>query len=120
MSKIKIVIQTFWKERISPLLKAAKEGIGKVLKICFKAAIRIVAAAVLTIIFVIPFLSKVIDHKFAQWLWYPACALYIMLLIADRIRRKEPVFKEPIFDFYSKVGEALVLPVFTRIFVFNY
>lgn len=120
MSKIKIVIQTFWKERISPLLKTAKEGIGKVLKICFKAAIRAVAAAVLTIIFVIPFLSKVIDHKFAQWLWYPACTLYLILLTVDRIRRKEPVFNEPIFDFYCKVGESLVLPVFASIFVFNY
>ena len=120
MTKVKIFIRGFWKNRILPLIAITKKMFGKVLKICYKTAIRIVSASALAVVFAFPFLSKVIDHDIAQWHWYPACALYLILLIVDRIRRKESAFKGPIFDFYAKVGEFLVLPVFSSIFVFNY
>ena len=120
MLKNKIFALAFWDKKVLPFLKASKALLCKILKFCGKVAIRIVTAIVLATVFVMPFLSNAIDHKLAQWLWYPACMLFLILLIMDRIRRKDPVFKEPIFEFYSRVGEALVLPVFSSAFVFNY
>lgn len=120
MLKNKTINQNFWKGRVLPFIKVAKNRITKVLKFFGKIAIRIISAVILTIILVVPFLSKVIDHSLAKWLWYPSCFAFIVLLIFDRCLRKKPVFKTPIFEFWCKVGEYCLLPVMSSFFVFQY
>ena len=69
---------------------------------------------------VIPFLHNIINHTLAQWLWYPSFAIFLMLVIVDYIKNKEPTFKTPVFEFLGKWGFANVFPIFISIFVFNY
>lgn len=113
-------ITSGWKENIFPFLRTLKKWIFTGLKILGKIAIRIVAVAVLAAVFVVPFLPNKLDKNLAQWIWYPNCALFLLLLALDRRWHKEPTFKIPIFEFYYKTGLVLVLPFFLSIFVFNY
>lgn len=120
MSKHNRAIRRLWDERIMPFWEIIKSRILIGLKYCYKIIVRIVAAAVLFALFAIPFLSECIDHVLAQWIWYPACVVFLALVVMDKCRRKEPTFKTPVFNFYSRVGEMLILPVLSSIFVFNY
>ena len=106
--------------KISACCKALWNRLMVAIKVIYKIIMRIFAATVLLPFVVVPFLSECLDHKYAQWLWYTACVLFVGLLVIDRCRRKEPTFKTPIFEFYSRVGEVAVLPVMASVFVFNY
>lgn len=97
-----------------------KAFVIKVVKTILRIAIRIIAVLTIAGMTVVPFLNDGIDHELAQWIWYPCCGVFVVLAIIDLIKRKEPIFKTPIFEFLANWGLLLVVPVFASVFVFNY
>lgn len=115
-SSITKTIHTFGEEKILPIVKS----IVKVFIFCGKIALRIIGLIDFAIVVSVPFLQNHIDHTIAQWLWYSACFVFIILIIIDRCVRKKPVFKTPIFEFWCKAGEYLLVPFMSSFFVFHY
>ena len=118
--KNKKIVSTIWKKTVGPFLTVVWEWIVKALKFGGKLAVRLIGLTVFGAVIILPFLHDCIDHTLAQWLWYPASVGYIVFAIFDLCIRKEPSFKTPIFEYFSKVGTAMLLPFMASVFVFNY
>ena len=98
----------------------AKKCLFNSLKSIGIIGLKIVSISSMIAFLVIPFLHNIINHTFAQWLWYPSFAIFLMSVIIDYIKNKEPTFKTPVFEFWGKWGFANVFSIFISIFVFNY
>ena len=92
--------------------------IFKIVKTIAKTIIIILAGISILVFVTMPFLHNCIDYMLAQWLWYPSCFIFIILLF---IGSKEDVsFGDPAIDRVSSVGMWWLLPVLPSIFIFNY
>lgn len=114
-SKLKVMFK-----QTKPKFEIAKKRLFNSLKFIGIIGLKIVSISSMIAFSVIPFLHNIINHTLAQWLWYPSFAIFLMLVIVDYIKNKEPTFKTPVFEFWGKWGFANVFPMFISIFVFNY
>lgn len=93
-------------------------------RVCWLAHLRSILLFILIVVdliavFVLPCLHKILDHALAQWLWYPACILYIVLFMKDVYPENSPSVN-PLMDFLENCGFFIVIPITLSIFVFNY
>ena len=101
-------IKLFIKESLIKL----KDIFLKWLKIFGKSLLKILTIISLLMFIIIPFLHNSIDHRWAQWLWYPSCAVTFFLTIIDYIKNKDPICKTPQIEFLRKLGDIWLFPVF--------
>ena len=112
-----------------PVTKKEKSS-KKRLKAFFKTVIRIFSKIVLflslPVFLIVPFLSRVMDHTLAQWLWYPAL---IISLIWGFYSPNEKVVKETkIEKIFGKKGSGIIgnisflwlVLLFAVVFIINY
>ncbi|MBO4309193.1 MAG: hypothetical protein J5885_05115 [Clostridia bacterium] len=112
-----------------PVTKKEKSS-KKRLKAFFKTFIRIFSKIVLflslPVFLIVPFLSRVMDHTLAQWLWYPAL---IISLIWGFYSPNEKVEKETkIEKIFGKKGSGIIgnisflwlVLLFAVVFIINY
>jgi hypothetical protein len=69
---------------------------------------------------VIPFLHNYIDHTWAQWIWYPACAIFVVSAVIDSHSTNKKPSKIPLFDFFEKLSLLPAIMIFGSAFIINY
>ena len=91
-----------------------------VLKAFKKIVIAIVGIASLIAFLVVPFLHNCIDHTLAQWIWYPACALFVVSVIFDSRNANKKPSRISLFEFLEKISLLPAIMIFGSAFVINY
>lgn len=119
MSKVKQKLAKL-KELVKPKWEIAKKLGIKVAKIIAKTIRKIVVVVSMLAFIFVPFLNKLVNYTFAQWVWYPSFLIFLLSAIIDSIKNNEPTFKTPIFEFLGKWSFFAIFPIFLSIFVFNY
>lgn len=97
-----------------------KSAIWAVLKICGKITKAVVGLVSLAAFLVVPFLHNYIDHIWAQWIWYPACAIFIVSAIFDSRNADKKPSKIPLFDFLEKISLLPAVMILGSAFIINY
>lgn len=91
----------------------------QILSLIKKYSIIIISAISLLIFISIPFLHNVLNDTVAQWLWYPSCVVFIILIIIGLKKDDEP-FGNSKIERISNISTFWAIPVLPSIFVFNY
>ena len=81
---------------------------------------RIFLVLVLLIFIVVPFLHNVLNHFWAQILWYPSLIAFFFTFIWSKTKDRNSVFNDPTTDLFCNWGEFTIIPIFLSVFVFNY
>lgn len=120
IKKIKSRVTRWGKEYAQPACKKTFRWIKhKVLFAC-RILLPLVASAAFIAFFSIPFMGALIDLKLAQWIWYPALTIYMVMFIIFSFFSKDPVFNVPVFDSLGKISHLLLVPTVISIFVFTF
>lgn len=61
-----------------------------------------------------------IDHTWAQWIWYPACAIFVVSAVIDSHSTNKKPSKIPLFDFFEKLSLLPAIMIFGSAFIINY
>lgn len=98
----------------------AKKVMTNILKMCGRVSIVTLGIASMGAFLVIPFLHNYIDHTWAQWIWYPACAIFVVSAILDSHNTNKKPSKIPLFDFFEKLSLLPAIMIFGSAFIINY
>lgn len=98
----------------------AKKVLTNIFKMCGRVSMVTLGLASLGAFLVIPFLHNYIDHTWAQWVWYPACAIFIVSAILDSHNTNKKPSKILLFDFFEKLSLLPAIMIFGSAFVTNY
>lgn len=91
----------------------------QILSLIKKYSIIIISAISLLIFISIPFLHNVLNDTVAQWLWYPSCVVFIILIIIG-FKKDDETFGNSKIERISNISTFWAIPVLPSIFVFNY
>lgn len=98
----------------------AKKVMSNIFKICGRVSMVTLGIASLGAFLVIPFLHNYIDHTWAQWIWYPACAIFVVSAVIDSHSTNKKPGKIPLFDFFEKLSLLPAIMIFGSAFIINY
>lgn len=98
----------------------AKKVMTNILKMCGRVSIVTLEIASLGAFLVIPFLHNYIDHTWAQWIWYPACAIFVVSAVIDSHSTNKKPGKITLFDFFEKLSLLTAIMIFGSAFIINY
>ena len=98
----------------------AKKVMANIFKICGRVSMATLKIASLEAFLVIPFLHNYIDHTWAQWIWYPACAIFVVSTVIDSHSTNKKPSKIPLFDFFEKLSLLPAIMIFGSAFIINY
>lgn len=113
-------ICSFWKNKVLPILLVVKNVGYKVFLFCKKIVILLFLLSVFSVFAVVPFLHNLLNHFLAQCLWYPACAIFLLLSIKALKKDKTLLLGDARLDLVGIWGWYSLIPLFLSIFVFNY
>jgi len=102
------------------MLGKAKVWCLNALKPCGRIVLRCIRILDLAAFVIIPFLHNAIDHCFAQYVWYPACALDLVLTVVDCRNPREQKSENSVIKFMKTAGQFGLPPIMLSIFVCNY
>ena len=108
------------KQRKKLNFSKAKQTIANIFKTCGRISIATLGIASLAAFIVIPFLHNSIDRTWAQWIWYPACAIFVVSAILDFNSPNKKPSKIPLFDFFEKLSLLPAILIFGSAFIINY
>lgn len=108
------------KQWIRSLFSKIKKGAANILKACWKISLPILKIASLVSFLAVPFLHNCIDHALAQWIWYPACLIFVISAILDFRNPTLKPSKIPLFDFLGKLSLLPATMILGSAFVINY
>ena len=108
------------KQRKKLNFSKAKQTIANIFKTCGRISIATLGIASLAAFIVIPFLHNCIDHTWAQWIWYPACAIFVVSAILDSHSTNKKTSKIPLLDFFEKLSLLPAILIFGSAFIINY
>ena len=91
----------------------------QILSLIKKYLIIIISAISLLIFISIPFLHNVLNDTVAQWLWYPSCVVFFILIIIG-FKKDDETFSNFKIERISNISIFWLIPVLPSIFVFNY
>lgn len=91
----------------------------QILSLIKKYSIIIISAISLLIFISIPFLHNVLNDTVAQWLWYPSCVVFIIIIIIG-FKKDDESFGNSKIERISNISTFWAIPVLPSIFVFNY
>ena len=97
-----------------------KSVLSKVFKVCKKVLTAVVGISSLIAFLVVPFLNNCIDHTLAKWIWYPACAIFILSAILELHNSKKRTSNNPLFNFIEKISLLPTVMIFGNAFLINY
>lgn len=95
-----------------------KERFINIFKIIISIIWRIIGIVAIISFVIVPFLHKIINHIFAQWIWYSSCAIFLLLLLIGTKNNK--TLENPLMDKICEIGVFWILPILPSAFVFNY
>ena len=105
---------------IKEIYTITKKRMKTIISIVFKIIIKVLFVASLIGFVALPFLSSIIDHTVAQWLWYPSGVFFLVFSIIDLLKNKENVVETPEMEFLGRWGFFCIFPILSSIFIFNY
>ena len=117
------LIQTiclFGKNKVLPTLLVVKNVVCKVFQFCLKIMRLLFLLSVFSVFAVVPFLHNQMNHFLAQCLWYPACAIFLIVSIKGLKKDKTILWGDSRLDLVGIWGWYSLIPLFLSIFVFNY
>lgn len=113
-------ICSFGKNKVLPVLLVVKNVGCKVFLFCLKIVRLLFLLSVFSVFTVVPFLHDQMNHFLAQCLWYPACAVFLILSIKGLKKDKTILWGDVRIDLIGIWGWFSLIPLFLSIFVFNY
>ncbi len=111
---------SFCKNKVLPILSVLKNVACTVFSFFKKIVILLFLLSVFSIFAVVPFLHNLMNHFLAQCLWYPACAIFLILSIKALKKDKTLLWGDARLDLIGIWGWYSLIPLFLSIFVFNY
>lgn len=97
-----------------------KSVLSKVFKVCKKVLTAVVGISSLIAFLVVPFLNNCIDHTLAKWIWYPACAIFILSAFLELHNSNKRTSNNPLFNFIEKISLLPTVMIFGNAFLINY
>ena len=97
-----------------------KSVLSKVFKVCKKVLTAVVGISSLIAFLVVPFLNNCIDHTLSKWIWYPACAIFILSAILELHNSNKMTSNNPLFNFIEKISLLPTVMIFGNAFLINY
>ena len=113
-------ICSFGKKKVLPFLLVVKNVGCKVSQFCLKIMRLLFLLSVFSVFTVVPFLHNQMNHLLAQCLWYPACAIFLIVSINGLKKDKTILWGDARLDLVGIWGWYSLIPLFLSIFVFNY
>ena len=113
-------ICSFGKNKVLPTLLVVKNVVYKVFQFCLKIMRLLFLLSVFSVFAVVPFLHNQMNHFLAQCLWYPACAIFLIVSIKGLKKDKTILWGDARLDLVGIWGWYSLIPLFLSIFVFNY
>jgi len=97
-----------------------KNMLLKILKRCKNLVMSIIAIASMLSFTILPFLHDSIDHTLAQWVWFPACVIFISIAVTSRTRQSDNNGNRPVFEQFHSVAILFIFLFFGSAFIINY
>lgn len=97
-----------------------KSVLSKVFKVCKKVLTAVVGVSSFIAFLIVPFLNNCIDHTLAKWIWYPACAIFILSAFLELHNSNKRTSNNPLFNFIEKISLLPTVMIFGNAFLINY
>lgn len=79
----------------------------------------VIGIVALVLFIVIPFLNNHLNQTIAQWLWYPSCFVFAVLMFVG-LKDDSNSFNNPQIEKISNISIFWIAPILPSAFVFNY